>query len=188
MTIAVMSARSMMRRRAVAKAPRPRRGSARSRAPPGRRPGRSSSRPAFRRRSSRRRRSGPGCGATALRSRRPSNTIGTITSGMPSSRPASASAPARTGSRCRRSPITMLRSATETVVPTTFSITAVSAVIREAISEGRFSSKKRGARRSRLSCTSARMSATTRSPSQRHEIEAHRGGDRQHDDDRTADS
>ena len=62
-------------------------------------------------------------------------------------------------------PMTMLRSATETVEPTTISITAVSAVIREAISDGRFSSKKRGSSRSRLSCTAARMSATTRSPS-----------------------
>ena len=36
----------------------------------------------------------------------------------------------------------------------------VSAVSREAISDGRFSSKKRGARRSRLCCTATRMSAT----------------------------
>jgi hypothetical protein len=61
--------------------------------------------------------------------------------------------------------MTTLRSATETVDPTTVSITAVSVVMRDAISEGRFSSKNRGSRRSMFSCTSARMSATTRSPS-----------------------
>ena len=59
----------------------------------------------------------------------------------------------------------MLRSATDTVEPTTISITAVSEVMREAISDGRFSSKKRGSSRSRLSCTAPRMSAITRSPS-----------------------
>jgi len=64
------------------------------------------------------------------------------------------------------SPMTILRSATDTVVPTTCSITAVSEVIREAISEGLFSSKKPGARLSRLRCTASRISATTRSPSQ----------------------
>jgi hypothetical protein len=42
---------------------------------------------------------------------------------------------------------------------------AVSAVIREAISLGLFTSKKAGGRRSRLACTRRRMSATTRSPS-----------------------
>ena len=59
----------------------------------------------------------------------------------------------------------MLRSACETVDPTTISITAVSAVIREAISDGRFSSKKRGSSRSILSWSAMRMSETTRSPS-----------------------
>ena len=62
-------------------------------------------------------------------------------------------------------PSTMFLSATETVEPTTISITAVSAVTREAISDGRFSSKKRGSSRSRLSCTAARTSAITFSPS-----------------------
>ena len=63
-------------------------------------------------------------------------------------------------------PITILRSATEMVVPTVCSMMVVSAVIRLAISAGRFSSKKPGARRSRLRCTARRMSATTRSPIQ----------------------
>src|SRR3546814_14370746 len=63
-------------------------------------------------------------------------------------------------------PMTRLRSATETVVPTTCSMIAVSDVMREAISDGRFSSKKPGARRSRLRCTAWRMSASVRSPSQ----------------------
>jgi hypothetical protein len=62
-------------------------------------------------------------------------------------------------------PITMLRNATDTVEPTTISTTAVSDVKREEISEGRFSSKKRGSSRRRLPCTSLRTSATTRSPS-----------------------
>ena len=59
-----------------------------------------------------------------------------------------------------------LRSATETVVPTTCSMIVVSTVIRDVISAGRFSSKKPGERRSRLRCTARRMSATVRSPSQ----------------------
>ena len=59
-----------------------------------------------------------------------------------------------------------LRSATETVVPTTCSIRAVSAVMRLEISFGLFSSKKLGACRSKFCCTARRMSATTRSPSQ----------------------
>jgi hypothetical protein len=61
--------------------------------------------------------------------------------------------------------MTMLRSATDRVVPTTCSMIVVSAVRREAISEGRFSSKKLGASRSRFACTASRTSATTRSPS-----------------------
>ena len=48
-------------------------------------------------------------------------------------------------------PVIRLRSATETVVPTTVSMIAVSEVIREEISFGLFTSKKLGARRSRLS-------------------------------------
>jgi hypothetical protein len=40
----------------------------------------------------------------------------------------------------------------------------VSAVSREAISEGRFSSKKRGGRVSKFFCTATRRSATVRSP------------------------
>ena len=59
----------------------------------------------------------------------------------------------------------VLRSAIETVLPTTWSISAVSEVSREAISDGRFSSKKRGVSVSRCACTEVRMSATTRSPS-----------------------
>ena len=59
-----------------------------------------------------------------------------------------------------------LRSATDSVVPTTCSMIAVSAVIRLEISLGLFSSKKEGDRRSKLSCTLRRISATTRSPSQ----------------------
>ncbi len=62
-------------------------------------------------------------------------------------------------------PTTRLRKATDTVVPTTCSTIAVSDVMREAISEGRFVSKKLGARPSRLRWTARRMSATTRSPS-----------------------
>ena len=62
-------------------------------------------------------------------------------------------------------PRTVLRSATETVEPTTISITAVSEVTREAISDGRFSSKKRGSSRRRLSWTALLMSAITFSPS-----------------------
>ena len=47
-------------------------------------------------------------------------------------------------------PRTMLRSATDTVVPTTCSMIVVSTVIREVISAGRFSSKNPGDRRSKL--------------------------------------
>ena len=63
-------------------------------------------------------------------------------------------------------PMTVLRSATETVVPTTCSIIVVSTVMREVISAGRFSSKKPGDMRNRLRCTARRISATVRSPSQ----------------------
>ena len=69
-------------------------------------------------------------------------------------------------------PVIRLRSATETVVPTTCSMIAVSAVIRLLISFGLFSSKKLGGIRSRLVWTSRRMSATTRSPS--HETKKNR--------------
>ena len=62
-------------------------------------------------------------------------------------------------------PMTRLRSATDTVVPTTCSMIVVSTVMREVISAGRFSSKKPGDMRSRLRCTARRMSATVRSPS-----------------------
>ena len=47
-------------------------------------------------------------------------------------------------------PMTMFRSATDTVVPTTCSMIVVSTVIRDVISAGRFSSKNPGDRRSRL--------------------------------------
>ena len=47
-------------------------------------------------------------------------------------------------------PMIELRSATETVVPTTCSMIVVSTVIREVISAGRFSSKKPGDMRSKL--------------------------------------
>src|SRR3546814_15697329 len=57
------------------------------------------------------------------------------------------------------------RSSDLSVVPTTISTTAVSAVGREAISDGRFSSNQRGASRSRLRWTAIRTSATVRSPS-----------------------
>ena len=62
-------------------------------------------------------------------------------------------------------PIMKLRSATDTVVPTTCSIKVVSEVIRELISLGLFSSKNAGESRIRLLCTARRISATTRSPS-----------------------
>ena len=62
-------------------------------------------------------------------------------------------------------PVRPLRSATDTVVPTAPSISAVSEVSREATSDGRFSSNQRGASRNRLACTAMRMSATVRSPS-----------------------
>ena len=77
----------------------------------------------------------------------------------------------------------MLRSATETVVPTTCSISAVSAVRREAISDGRFSSKKRGARRSRLALHRDADVGDDALAQPRDEIEADRGRERQHDDD-----
>ena len=80
-------------------------------------------------------------------------------------------------------PVKQLRSAIETVEPTTCSICAVSDVSRLAISDGRFSSKKRGVSVSRWACTSVRMSATVRSPSHADEIEADRGGDGEHRDD-----
>ncbi len=63
-------------------------------------------------------------------------------------------------------PVSPLRNATDTVVPTAPSIREVSEVSREATSDGRFSSNHRGASRSRLDCTAMRMSATVRSPSQ----------------------
>ena len=63
-------------------------------------------------------------------------------------------------------PMTMLRSATEMVVPTTCSMIVVSTVSRLVISAGRFSSKNAGARRNRLRWTARRMSATVRSPIQ----------------------
>ena len=78
-----------------------------------------------------------------------------------------ASAGARTNRMIEQAmPMTMLRKATEMVVPTVCSMMVVSAVIRLAISAGRFSSKKPGARRSKLRWTARRMSATTRSPIQ----------------------
>ena len=61
--------------------------------------------------------------------------------------------------------VSALRSATETVVPTTCSMRAVSEVMRLEISRGLFSSKKLGGMRSRFDCTARRISATTRSPS-----------------------
>ena len=65
-------------------------------------------------------------------------------------------------------PIAMsaLRSATETVVPTTCSISAVSAVIREEISLGAvLLEEARATGAAGCVCTARRMSATTRSPS-----------------------
>ena len=62
-------------------------------------------------------------------------------------------------------PVSVLRKATETVVPTATSICAVSEVRREATSDGRFSSNQRGASVRRLDCTAIRTSATVRSPS-----------------------
>ncbi len=63
-------------------------------------------------------------------------------------------------------PVSRLRSAIETVEPTTCSTSAVSEVSREAISDGRFSSNHFGGRRSRLRCTATRRSATVRSATQ----------------------
>jgi DMSO/TMAO reductase YedYZ heme-binding membrane subunit len=62
-------------------------------------------------------------------------------------------------------PVTILRRLTEMVDPTICSMIAVSLVMREAISEGRFVSKKLGERWSRLDWVAVRRSATTRSPS-----------------------
>ena len=86
----------------------------------------------------------------AFSSRRPKKTMGRTTEGMPAN-----SHMVRLGARPNSKitppiPIKMLRKATETVVPTICSMIAVSAVMRLAISAGRFSSKKRGASRSRL--------------------------------------
>ena len=99
------------------------------------------------------------------RTRRPSTMIGPTISGMPSS-----IMPASFGDSTNRitrqaMPMTMLRSATDTVVPTTCSMIVVSTVSREVISAGRFSSKNPGDKRSKLRCTASRISATVRSPS-----------------------
>ena len=91
--------------------------------------------------------------------------MGPSSTGMPSS-----ISPASLGARTnivatQPTPMTRLRNATDTVVPTTCSMMVVSTVIREVISAGRFSSKKPGDMRSRFRCTASRMSATVRSPS-----------------------
>ena len=102
----------------------------------------------------------------AFSKRRPRKTIGNTTTGIPAS-----SQMVRLGARPNSKvtppmPIKILRSATDTVVPTICSIIAVSAVMRLAISPGLFSSKKRGAKRNKFCCTATRMSPTTRSPNQ----------------------
>ena len=114
------------------------------------------------------------------RSRRPRMMIGITTSGMPSS-----SMPASLGASTNRMtaqamPMTRLRSATETVVPTTCSMIVVSTVIRLVISAGRFSSKKPG--RGAAGCD-APQGGCRRRPARRasDEIEAHRRGQRHHD-------
>ncbi len=63
-------------------------------------------------------------------------------------------------------PVNRLRSAIDAELDTTCSITAVSDVSRDAISDGRFSSKKPGSSDSRWLWTDRRRSATTRSPIQ----------------------
>ena len=77
--------------------------------------------------------------------------------------------------------MTMLRSAIETVEPTIVSITVVSAVIREAISDGLFEE-------ARLEPEHVVVDVGAdvghhALPEHRHEIEAAGGGERQHDDD-----
>ncbi len=64
------------------------------------------------------------------------------------------------------SPMKALRSAIDAELDTTCSITAVSEVSRDAISDGRFSSKNAGSSDSRWRWTVRRRSATTRSPIQ----------------------
>ncbi len=84
------------------------------------------------------------------RTRRPRMTIGRTINGTPSSsRPASLGASANR-MMAQAVPMTRLRSATDTVVPTTCSMIVVSTVMRLVISAGRFSSKKPGDSRSRL--------------------------------------
>jgi hypothetical protein len=100
------------------------------------------------------------------RTRRPSTSIGARTIGMPIS-----IMPASFGARnsmvaTQPMDMTMLRKATETVVPTTCSMMVVSTVMRDVISAGLFSSKKPGDSRRRLRWTASRMSATVLSPSQ----------------------
>ena len=75
-----------------------------------------------------------------LRSRRPNSVIGTTIAGMISSRPMVS--PGTSQNRYSVPPIAIsaLRNATETVVPTTCSISAVSLVMRLEISLGLFSS------------------------------------------------
>jgi len=62
--------------------------------------------------------------------------------------------------------VKVLRNAIDITEPTTCSMIVVSAVSREAISAGEFSSKKGGESVRRLSCTSVRISATIRSATQ----------------------
>ena len=100
-----------------------------------------------------------------LRKRRPNQMIGTTTIGTAISRPAVSLGASQNRMATPTIVVITLRSATETVVPTTISMSAVSAVIREEISLGLLASKKEGGRRSRFFCTERRISATTRSPS-----------------------
>ena len=145
---------------------RPRRRTARPRAVPARMPGRPSSPTASRPPSRRYRRCGPGWTANGrARGGRAARSAGR--------RPECRSSACRPSRRDRNRieatppmPVSRLRSATDTVVPTAISICAVSAVSREAISDGRFSSNQPGSSRSRLRCTATRTSATVRSPSQ----------------------
>ena len=102
----------------------------------------------------------------SLRTRRPNSAMGATTTGTISSTRA-VSLKLVSASMIRLPiPSSVLRTAIDTLVPTTCSSSALSAVRREITSPVRACSKNAGDSSSRCANTSRRKSATTRSPSQ----------------------
>ena len=112
------------------------------------------------------RRCGPGSCGSSVRTQRPNRISGISTT---NTAPTTSAASFGLVTNIRMNApvsITRLRSATETVEPTTVWISVVSAVRRDSTSPVRVTSKKAGVRPSTLANTALRISATTRSPIQ----------------------